>query len=148
MTARTTGRPAAPPLLQAGLAATALTAVAVVVDQAVIGSIRDRVTAVYAGHPGLDAGDAESFVVTILLTTVVLGTLGWLVALLGSRRRTRWAAPVGTALWVLGLGVAVTLMTVTEYGGTLVPAWLGLLGLLPSLVGLAATVSLWRDRRA
>ena len=47
-----------------------------------------------------------------------------------------------------GLGIAVTLLTATEYGSTLVPAWLGVLGLLPSLVGLVATVSLWRDRRA
>lgn len=152
MTARTTTprttapRTTAPAALWAGLAATALTAVAVVVDQGVIGSIHDQVTAAYAGYPGLDAG-AESFVVTTLLGLAVLGAAGWLLTLRGARRRAGWAAPAGTALWVLGLGAAVTLMTATEYGTTLVPAWLGVLGLLPSLVGLGAVVLLWRERR-
>lgn len=148
MTARTTTpRSAAPVALWTGLATTALTAVAVVVDQGMIGSIHARVTAAYAGYPGLDAG-AESFVVTTLLGLAVLGAAGWLLTLRGARRRARWAAPAGTALWVLGLGAAVTLMTATEYGTTLVPAWLGVLGLLPSLVGLGAVVLLWRERRA
>lgn len=141
-----TGRSGVVPILWAGLAASVLTMLAVVVDQAAIGSIDQRVAQVYQGYGDIGAGTG-SFVVTLLLTVGVLGVLGWLWAIRGVARGRRWVAPVGTVLFVLGTGTAVLVLTAAEYGRTLVPTWLGLLGLLPSVVGLVAVVQLWRAGR-
>ncbi|MFP5020922.1 hypothetical protein [Pseudonocardia phyllosphaerae] len=138
----------ASPLLLTGLGLTGLTAAATLVDQAAIGTVHERVARVYAGvHGGLDVAGSESFVVTALLATAVLGAIGWLVVLPGARRQARWSAPAGTVLWLVGAALAFTLLTASEYGTTLVPTWLGLLGLLPPLVGAGAVVQLWRARR-
>lgn len=142
----TTGRTGVVPILWVGLAASLLTMLAVVVDQAAIGSIDERVAQVYRGYGDIGAGTG-SFVVTLLLTVGVLGALGWLWTIRGAARGRRWVAPVGTALFVLGAGTAVLVLTAAEYGRTLVPTWLGLLGLLPILVGLVAVVQLWRAGR-
>ena len=83
-----------------------------------------------------------------VLTFGVAGIPGWLMIAHGAARRRGWAAPVGTALFGLGLGFALTLLTAQEYGHTLVPTWLGLLALLPSAVGVVAITQPWRNRRA
>jgi hypothetical protein len=89
---------------------------------------------------------AYTFLVTCLLATGVAGTVGWLVTLQGVARRRGWAAPVGTVLFVLGVTAGLAPLTAQEHGQTLVPVWLGLLGLTPSAVGVVAVVQLWRDR--
>jgi peptidoglycan/LPS O-acetylase OafA/YrhL len=59
---------------------------------------------------------------------------------------TNMAAVLVTAVFLLGLAAALTLLTAREYGRPLVPAWLGLLNLLPTAIGLIAAAHLWRPR--
>jgi hypothetical protein len=68
----------------------------------------------------------------------------WLLTTRAAIRRPTWAALLGTVLVLLGLAVALTLLTARQYGQTLVPTWLGLLNLLPPAIGLIATARLWR----
>lgn len=143
-TRRAGGLRAALPMLWLGLGATVLTMLAVVLDEAAIGSIADRTEQVYRGSP-VAAPDAGSFVVTYLLTVGAAGVLGWLWAAWGASRQRRWTRPVSTVLLVLGVAFAVLGLTAAEYGSMLVPTWLGVLGLLPSVVGLAAVVRMWRS---
>lgn len=130
----------------AGLAASVLYTVAVVVDQAAVGSIHARLTEVYAGYD-VPWQDTEWVVVTWLAAVGVLGALGWLVTAWGAARRRRWTAPAGTVLFVLGLGAAGFDLVAAEYGRTLFPVWITALGLLPVVIGAGATVLLWRERR-
>lgn len=71
---------------------------------------------------------------------------GWLLTTRAATHRPTWAALLGTAFFLLGLVAALTLLTAREYGRPLVPAWLGLLNLLPTAIGLIATAYLWRAR--
>jgi hypothetical protein len=89
---------------------------------------------------------ARTILFTGLLILGVAGMAGWLLTIRAAIRRPTWAALLGTALVLLGLAVALTLLTAREYGQTLVPTWLGLLNLLPPAIGLIATARLWRPR--
>ena len=145
-TVAVTGRSPASTAVWAGLAASVLYAVAVVADRAAIGSVHARLAEVYAGYD-LPWQDTEWVVVTWLGAVGVLGALGWLVTARGAARRSRWTAPAGTVLFVLGLGAAGLDLVVAEYGRTLFPTWITTLGLLPVVIGAVATVLLWRERR-
>ena len=143
-------RPTAPAgmaVLRIGLAASGVLTAAVLLDQVVIGSLETRLAEVYTPYDVPWQG-ARTLLMAGLLTLGVAGIPGWLVIAHGAARRRGWAAPIGTALFGLGLGFALTLLTAQEYGQTLVPSWLGLLALLPSAVGVVAITQLWRNRRA
>ncbi|TCK27147.1 hypothetical protein [Pseudonocardia endophytica] len=141
-----TRRSAATTTLWAGLGASLVSAAAVLVDQATVGSIHARLAEVYAGYD-VPWQDSESFLVTWLLAVGLLGTVGWLATLRGATRGRRWTAPTATVLFLLGLGAAGFDMVAAEYGRTLFPTWITALGLLPVVVGAVATVLLWRERR-
>lgn len=132
--------------LRLGLLASGVVAVAALLDQVVFGSLKDHVRDVYAPYRVSWEG-ANALLFVSLLVLGVAGMAGWLVTSRVAARGARGAAPLGTVLFLLGLGVAVTLVSAQEYGHVLVPAWLGLLNLLPSAVGVVATVQLWRQRR-
>lgn len=144
-TVAVTGRSPAMTAVWAGLAASVLSAVAVVVDQAFVGSIHDRLAEVYAGYD-VPWQDTESLLVTWLLAVGVLGAVGWLVTARGAARRRRWTAPAATGLFLVGLGTAGLDVLAAEYGRTLFPPWITALGLLPVVIGAVATVLLWRER--
>ncbi|MFD4197930.1 hypothetical protein [Amycolatopsis thermoflava] len=82
------------------------------------------------------------------MTVGVLGALGWLGTVWAHRRDRRWTWPLAVTLLVLGTALAVTNLTITEYGGQLVPTWLGVVGLAPSIAGLVAVILLRRERDA
>jgi hypothetical protein len=138
-------RPAALPTLGIGLAASGLVTAATLLDQLLFGSLEAPLEQVYAPYNVARQG-ARTLPFTGLLILGVAGMAGWLLTIRAAIRRPTWAALLGTALVLLGLAVALTLLTAREYGQTLVPTWLGLLNLLPPAIGLIATARLWRPR--
>jgi protein-S-isoprenylcysteine O-methyltransferase Ste14 len=73
----------------------------------------------------------------------IAGMAGWLLTARAANPIR--AAIVGTVLFLLGLTAALTLLTASEYGQTLVPTWLGVVNLLPVAIGLLITIHLWRS---
>jgi hypothetical protein len=83
-----------------------------------------------------------------LVTIGALGITAWLWMVWAVIKQRRWARPAATTLFVLASGLAVANLTVREYGQTILPTQVGLVGLLPCLAGLAAVTLLWmRERR-
>jgi hypothetical protein len=138
-------RPAALPALWTGLAASGLVTAAAVLDQLVFGTLEAHLEQVYAPY-NVDWQGGRTILITTLITLGVVGMAGWLLTTRAATRRPTWAAALGTVLFLLGLAIAVTFLTAREYGQLLVPVWLGLLTLLPTAIGLIATVQLWRTR--
>jgi uncharacterized membrane protein YidH (DUF202 family) len=125
------------------VALTALALAVPVVDQLTVKSLAVHVHAVYAGY-GVPEPPA-SVIVTYLVVVGAIGTVSWLIAIWAIRHHRRWARPVATALFLLATGLAVVNLTASEYGNqTVLPQWLGLVGLLPCLAGLVAVIPLWR----
>ena len=84
----------------------------------------------------------------LLMTIGALGITAWLWMVWAVIKQRRWARPAATTLFVLASGLAVANLTVREYGQTILPTQVGLVGLLPCLAGLAAVTLLWmRERR-
>jgi UDP-N-acetylmuramyl pentapeptide phosphotransferase/UDP-N-acetylglucosamine-1-phosphate transferase len=124
-----------------GLALTLVGLAAPVVDALTVHVLAAHLHAVYAGT-GVPEPPATA-ITTYLVVVGVLGTLGWLRTIRAVRRQTRWARPVATLLAAAATAVAVVDLTVSEYGHPILPTWLGVLGLLPCLVGLVAVALLW-----
>jgi hypothetical protein len=83
-----------------------------------------------------------------LVAIGALGITAWLWMVWAVIKQRRWARPAATTLFVLASGLAVANLTVREYGQTILPTQVGLVGLLPCLAGLAAVTLLWmRERR-
>lgn len=120
-----------------------LVTAATLLDQLLLGSLEAQLKQVYAPYNVAWQG-ARNLLFTSLLILGVAGMAAWLLTTRAAIRRPTWAALLGTVLVLLGLAVALTLLTAREYGQTLVPTWLGLLNLLPPAIGLIATARLWR----
>ncbi|NIH78981.1 hypothetical protein [Amycolatopsis viridis] len=127
----------------AGLVLQLLTIAAVLLAT---GAIEEHLRGVYAQYRPDQAERAGGIVVTYLLVVGVLGAAGWLLTAWAHRRRTRWTRVLAWTFLVLGTLLAVTNLAITEYGSRLVPLWLGVAGLVPSLAGLAAVTLLHRER--
>jgi hypothetical protein len=128
-----------------GLALTVVALAAPVVDQVTTGTLAAHLETVYAGS-GVAAPAAPA--ITIYLVVVgVVGVLCWVATIEAVRRRRRRAPATAAAFLVLGAALAVVDLTVSEYGRPILPAWLGVLGLLPCLAGLVAVVLLSRRPR-
>jgi hypothetical protein len=125
-----------------GLVLTVVAAIVPVVDEASTDSLSQHLQDVYAGY-GVDV-PATSAVLAYLLTIGALGVVAWLWMLWAVRRRRPWARPAATVLFLLASGLALVNLTVQEYGQTILPIRVGLVGLLPCLAGLVAVVLLWR----
>ena len=136
----TTHRPA----VWIGSATSGLVTAATVLDQLVFGTLETHLQQVYEPYNVAWQG-ARTLLIATLLTLGIAGMAGWLLTARAADP-TR-AAILGTVLFLLGLTAALTLLTAREYGQTLVPTWLGLLNLLPTAVGLLATINLWRTSR-
>ncbi len=109
------------------------------------GDLAAHLQAVYAGT-GVPA-PAASAITTFLVGVGLFGMLCWVATIQAVRRGRRGAPVMATAFLVLGAALAVVELTVAEYGRPVLPAWLGVLGLLPCLPGLVAVVLLSRRNR-
>ena len=82
----------------------------------------------------------------IILTIIgAVGVVGWLWSIWIVAMRKYWARWAATAMFVLGIGVAVTNLLVKDTSGdTGLAPMLGWIGMLPCLAGLVAVALLWR----
>ena len=125
-----------------GLGLTVVAFVAPVVDQLTVGTLAAHLQTVYAGS-GV-AAPATSGITASLVGLGVLGVLCWMATIRTARRGRRAAPVMATGFLVLGAALAVVDLTVAEYGRPILPAWVGVVGLLPCLPGLVAVVLLSR----
>lgn len=128
-------------LLYAGAALTVLAMIALAVDVASTGLLAEHLHDVYDGHV---EPPSEGVVAGYLFTVGIIGLGGWLWTAAAVRRRRRSARPVATVLFVLGATVAVSHLTVSEYGETILPTEYGIASLVPSVAGLVAVIALWK----
>jgi hypothetical protein len=103
-------------------------AVVALVDQVGGQSLAEHATALYEPHgkelaPGLLYG--------LLYTVAVVGAVLWLLV---ARRR----AALAIAVITINAGLALLLLTATEYGGQIFPPMWGALALLPPVAGVVA----------
>ncbi|MGI5171096.1 hypothetical protein ACQEU3_42765 [Spirillospora sp. CA-253888] len=148
-----TGRPVAtrarrPTAMYAGLALSALAALAPLVDIATADTLSAHVRAAYPGwRPDQVAADRNA-IAGYLAVTGALGVLLWLVAIRAVVTGRRWARTFATAALVAGVLVALTNLGMGgERYDVIVPYAYGTLTLLPCAAGLAAVVSIWRHGR-
>jgi hypothetical protein len=129
-----------------GLALTLVALAAPLVDQLAVGDLAAHLRSVYAGT-GVTAPPA-SVVTGTLVGLGVLGVLCWVAAIRAVGRGRRLAPVMAAAFLVLGALLAVVDLTVTEYGRPILPAWVGVLTLVPCVPGLVAVVLLVRRVRS
>ena len=131
--------------LYVGLALTVVATAAAYVDRFTTHALADHVR---HGYPAYSTDRIDSAVtawLAILSVVGVLGVTGWAVtirAVRAGKPRARWTA---TVLLLAGLGLALTCLLTKDTSGDvgLAPV-LGVLGLLPSVAGVAAVGLLWR----
>jgi hypothetical protein len=129
----------------AGLALTIVAMLVPIIDQASTDELARHLQDVYAGY-NVDVPPTAA-VLAYLVTIGALGITAWLWMVWAVTKQKRWARPAATTLFVLATGLAVANLTVREYGQTILPTQVGLVGLLPCLVGLAAVTLLWMPER-
>lgn len=128
-----------------GLVLTIVAMLVPIIQQASTDELSRHLHEVYAGS-NVDP-PAASAVVAYLVIIGALGIVAWLWMVWAVRGQQRWARAAATVLFVLASGLALVNLTVQEYGRTILPTDLGLIGLLPCLAGLAVVVLLWRRER-
>jgi hypothetical protein len=140
-----------PPVLAAlytGLTTTVVATIAPYLDQATSHSLAHHIR---AGYPSFTQArvDAAVTIYEVLLTVIgVLGAAGWGAVIHGVTTGRRWTTPLATALFLVGLGIALTGLLIKDTSGEAgLSSLLGWVGLLPCLPGLLAVTMLWRRPR-
>lgn len=130
--------------LWCGAAASALLALVTAVRS---GAISDRVVALETPYLGADqAAGSGSVLVTIAFVVAALGLLGWWITARAARAGRGWLRWWASAALVVGIALAVGLLLTTEYGRRVYPVEIGLVALLPCVVGLWVCALVWRGR--
>lgn len=128
--------------LTAMYAGLALTVGTVIVLFASGDLLADHVRAGYPTYSQARIDSAATTYLTLLSVVGVLGAASWLWTIRTVRSGKRWPA---TAMFVVGAGVALTVLLIRDTSGdTGLPPLLGWLGILPCVAGLAAITLLWR----
>lgn len=131
-----------------GLALTVAALAVVSVDHATGDLLAQHIRAGYPSYSSARIDAAAMLWLVYLSVVAALGIVTWAVTGWAVRTGRRWAPLLATAAFVVGTGIAVFNLVVTDTSGdTGLPALLGAVGLLPSLPGLVAVVLLWRGRR-
>ena len=134
--------------LYVGLLLTLLATLAPLIDLVTADSIGDHVRAAYPNWSADDVAKDRAAITIYLVAVGVVGLAGWLTSIVGVARNKRWARWVSTTLFLLGVTIQLTDLSVGgEAYSTIVPPLHGVIGVLPSLAGLVAVVGLWRHRR-
>ncbi|MEA5360551.1 hypothetical protein VA596_13470 [Amycolatopsis sp., V23-08] len=107
---------------------------------------------VRAGYPAYGPAQVDSAVTTYLVLLSVVGALGvaaWLGTAWAVKAGKRWARAATAALFVLGTGIGLTGLLITDTSGDPgLPPALAWTGLAPCLAALVAVVLLGRRRPA
>lgn len=131
--------------LYTGLTTTVVATIAPYLDQATSHSLAHHIQ---AGYPTYTRARVDTAVTTyeVILTVIgVLGVAGWAIVIHAVTTGKRWTAPLATAMFSLGLGIALTDLLIKDTSGeTGLSPLLGWVGLLPCLPGLLAVILLWR----
>lgn len=121
-----------------------LTIVATIVPF-ITSALADHIRASYPDYTDARVDNAVRAWLTILTIVGALGVVGWIWTMWTVSTGKRWAPWAATAMFVLGAGVALTDLLVTDTSGdTGLAPMLGWLGMLPCLAGLVAVALLWR----
>jgi hypothetical protein len=111
----------------------------------ITGALRDHIRASYPAYTDAHVDTAVTTWLIILTIIGAFGVVGWLWSIRIVTMGTRWAIWAATAMFVLGTGVAVTNLLITDTSGdTGLAPMLGWIGMLPCLAGLVAVALLWR----
>jgi hypothetical protein len=131
--------------LYAGLTTTVVATIAPYVDQATSHSLADHIRAGYPSFTQAQVGTAVTTYEVILTVIGVLGVAGWTLVIRAVMTSRQWTVPVATALFGLGLGIALTDLLIKDTSGaTGLSPLLGWVGLVPCVPGLLAVALLWR----
>lgn len=139
-------RPARRPLasMSIGLALTVVAGLVVVLDHVAGGLLADHIRASYPDGLADAALRDRGQVVVYLVVLAVVGVVCWAATMRAVARGRRWARATASTIFVLATAISLFDLLVGEYGATLLPASLGLLGMLPCVGGGVAVVQLWR----
>lgn len=129
-----------------GLGLTVVAVVVVYVDRATANVLGDHIRAGYPGYGEDQVREGVTVYTTYLTTIGFLGVLGWTASLWVRRVRPRVAPWLVSGLFAIGTCIALFNLLIKDTSGEagLAPQ-IGLVGMLPSLAGLAAVVLIWRE---
>ncbi|MCZ4124749.1 hypothetical protein [Streptomyces sp. H39-S7] len=138
----------APRSMLTGLGLTIAATVLPYVDRATTHLLADHIR---AGYPAYTQARINSAVTTCLVLWSVIGALGviaWLWTAWAVAAGKRWARPAVTVLFVLGAGIALTVMLTRDTSGEVgLPPELGWAWMAPCLTALLAVLLLGRRPR-
>lgn len=131
-------------LIGAAVATSAIGLATTVVDQTGSQGLYGFTDAAYAHH-GVTPDPA--LVYGILYVVAITITLIWALMLVLLKARGRWPSALSAVATLVTCTVAILLLTASEYGEQVFsPVW-GALALIPTILGIAATIQLVRDAR-
>ncbi|MGB0095122.1 MAG: hypothetical protein WBP81_21620 [Solirubrobacteraceae bacterium] len=127
-----------------GLALTIVALIALYVDHATANVLAAHIR---AGYPRYSQARIDTAATTYLVYLSVIGAFGvicWLWTIRTVNAGKRWARGAATAMFVLGTGVALFDLLVTDTSGdTGLPPLLAWIGMLPCLAGFLTVMLLW-----
>jgi hypothetical protein len=126
-------------LIAAGLSLVA--GAAAIVDQAGSRSLFEHATTAYASY---GKQPSAGLLYGLLYGVAVTNALLWLLVAGIARKHRSIAAGVALLVVLISAGLAVTLLTASEYGVRIYPPLWGLLALLPPVAGVVAVPQLIR----
>lgn len=116
----------------------------IVIDQTGARSLYEFSDAAYASH---GVTPDATLVYGILYGLFLTITLIWALMLVALKARGWWPSALSAAATLVTGTVAIILLTASEYGEQVFsPVW-GVLTLIPTILGIAATIGLVRDAR-
>jgi len=134
--------------IAAGIALTVAAVAVVAVDHARGGLLAEHIRAGYPSYSQARIDAAATLWLVYLSVVGALGIVTWAATAWAVRTGRRWAPLLAAAAFVVGTGIAVFNVVITDTSGdTGLPPLLGAVGLLPSLAGLVTLALLWRDGR-
>jgi len=125
--------------MYAAAALSAITILAVILNQETSGNLASRMTDAWPDYSANRIEEIESITLTWLFTVGTVQAVGWLLLARTSRAGRKWVRPAAPAL--LAAGIAITVVHFTEP----FPALVTVTWALPHVAGLAAVAFLWRS---
>ena len=126
------------------LAGAVLMLAVIVIDQTGTQGLYGFTEATYASS---EVSPEPAVIYGVLYTMAITITLAWSLMLVALRARGWWPSILSAAAALVTGVLAVVLLTATEYDeNVFAPAW-GLIALIPTVLGIAATVQLARSAR-
>lgn len=131
-------------LIWAAVGASVVTLAIIVIDQTGARGLYEFTEAAYASH---GVTPDVTLVYGILYGVAITIALVWVLMLVALKARGWWPSALSVAATLVTGTVAIVLLTASEYGEQVFsPVW-GALAVIPTVLGVAATIGLVRDAR-